>query len=81
MLAVLGDVPPSEFIPVAERSDLIGTVTLALLGKALYALQQAGPEVRVSFNLSARDLSSPDTISAIVDALGRSYISPRRLTI
>jgi predicted signal transduction protein with EAL and GGDEF domain len=77
MLAVLGDVPPSEFIPVAERSDLIGTVTLALLGKALYALQQAGPEVRVS----SRDLSSPDTISAIVDALGRSYISPRRLTI
>lgn len=79
--AVLGDVQPSEFISVAERSDLIGAVTLALLGKALDALQQVGPEVRVSFNLSARDLSSPDTMSAIVDKLGRSGISPRRLTI
>lgn len=79
--ATLGNVPPSEFIAVAERSDLIGTVTLVLFGKALEALHQAKPDVRVSFNLSARDLSSPETISAIVERIGRSNISPRRLTI
>ncbi|NPT48001.1 EAL domain-containing protein [Paraburkholderia sp. 1N] len=79
--SILGDVPPSEFIPVAERSDLVHAITLMLLGKVLGALQMAEPCVRVSFNLSARDLNSPDTILAIIDMIRRSAVSPARLTI
>jgi predicted signal transduction protein with EAL and GGDEF domain len=77
----LGDVPPSEFIPVAERSDLVHTITLILLDKVLGALRIAEPSVRVSFNLSARDLNSPDTILAIMDMIRRSAVSPERITI
>lgn len=79
--STLGDVPPSEFIQVAERSDLAHTITLVLLGKVLGALQEAEPAIRVSFNLSARDLNSPDTISTIIDMIRRSAVSPERLTI
>lgn len=79
--ATLGDIPPSEFIAVAERSDLVHTITLALLGKALDALREAEPNVRVSFNLSARDLNSPDTMLAIMDMIRSSSVPPERLTI
>jgi diguanylate cyclase (GGDEF)-like protein len=79
--STLGDVPPSEFMPVAERSDLVHTITLVLLGKVLGDLQQTAPGVRVSFNLSARDLNSPDTVPAIIDMIRRSAVSPERLTI
>lgn len=77
----LGDISPSEFIAVAERSDLVHKITLVLLGKALDALREAEPNVRVSFNLSARDLNSPDTMRAIMDMIRRSSVSPKRLTI
>jgi predicted signal transduction protein with EAL and GGDEF domain len=76
----LGDVPPSEFIPIAERSELVHTITLVLLGKALVDLQKTEPNVRVSFNLSACDLNSPDTMLAILAMIRRSAVSPRRLT-
>ncbi|MFM0593693.1 putative bifunctional diguanylate cyclase/phosphodiesterase [Paraburkholderia dilworthii] len=77
----LGDVPPSEFIAVAERSDLVRAITLVLFGKVLGALQEAEPAVRVSFNLSAQDLNSSETIPAIIDMIRRSGISPERLTM
>ncbi|WP_042298354.1 putative bifunctional diguanylate cyclase/phosphodiesterase [Paraburkholderia bannensis] len=77
----LGDVAPSEFIAVAERSDLVHTITLILLGKALDALREAEPHVRVSFNLSARDMNSPDTIFSVMDMIRKSSVSPERLTI
>ena len=53
----LGRVPPSLFIPVAERTDFINQLTQVLLRKAL-ARARSWPEgLRVSFNLSIRDLS------------------------
>lgn len=55
----LGMVPPGEFIPLAEMSDLIQPLGLWVLEKALAQVQKwrsAGMELVVSVNLSTRNL-------------------------
>ncbi|MCA0144421.1 bifunctional diguanylate cyclase/phosphodiesterase [Blastococcus sp. LR1] len=56
---VRGLVPPSEFIPVAEQTGLIGPLTDAVLGNALAACRrwrEAGLDLTVAVNLSVRGL-------------------------
>jgi diguanylate cyclase (GGDEF)-like protein len=76
----LGPVPPSLFIKVAERSDLIHVVTAALLRKALGFLRGCDPTTRVAFNLSARDIGSADAVENIVAIIREADIAPKRLT-
>jgi diguanylate cyclase (GGDEF)-like protein len=78
---VLGRVPPDQFIAVAERLGCIHRLTLTLLGKALAEARRLPPGVGLSFNLSARDITSPETILSIIAAIGRSGFDPRRLTL
>lgn len=77
----LGDVPPDIFISVAERTELIGTITLVLLQKALAAASSWPEDMFLSFNLSMRDLVSQVTILQIVALIERSGIDPRRIII
>ncbi|PZQ17739.1 MAG: GGDEF-domain containing protein [Ancylobacter novellus] len=74
----LGAVSPAEFIPIAERTDLINRVTRTLLAKALDVAETLPPGMRVSFNLSARDLT-PEAILGIVHVVQASRVSPSRL--
>ncbi len=76
---VLGSIPPADFLAIAERSHLIHTLTNVLLRKTLDAAAVWPPQIRVSFNLSARDLSSTDAISSIVDTVLASGVTPRRV--
>ncbi|HWT34898.1 MAG TPA: EAL domain-containing protein, partial [Paraburkholderia sp.] len=76
----LGAVPPSLFIKVAERSDFIHTVTVALLRKVLATMRECDPAVRVAFNLSARDIGSAEAVANIAEIVRESGIEPRRLT-
>jgi diguanylate cyclase (GGDEF)-like protein len=78
---VLGDVPPDIFISVAERTELIGTITQVLLRKALAAARSWPEHIFLSFNLSMRDLVSQSTILQIVTLIERSGIDPRRIII
>ncbi len=75
----LGRVSPGHFIPVAERAGLIGRLTRPLLAKALAAASGWPDEVRLSFNLSARDLSAPEGVPAIVELIEASGFDARRL--
>nr|WP_245344779.1 EAL domain-containing protein [Asticcacaulis solisilvae] len=75
----LGDVGPDVFIKAAERSGLITHVTLILLEKALAQVSAWPSHVRVSFNLSARDLRSSLSINNIREAVKRSGVDPRRI--
>lgn len=77
----LGDVPPDIFISVAERTELIGTITQVLLRKALAAASCWPEDIFLSFNLSMRDLVSQTTILQIVALIERSGIDPRRIII
>jgi diguanylate cyclase (GGDEF)-like protein len=75
----LGRVPPDVFIRTAEQHGMIGKVTVTLLGKALQEVAKWPEDNYLSFNLSAQDICSHETMTAIFATIGRSNISPRRL--
>jgi diguanylate cyclase len=68
-----GLVPPNEFIPLAERTGLIGPLTHYVLDEALRQGRQwadAGHELTVAVNVSARrllDLEFPDEVAALLE--------------
>ncbi len=75
----LGRVAPDVFIRAAERSGLITSLTPMLLKKALEAAQGWPADIRVAFNLSARDLLSPKGVDRLIDVVTASAVSPRRI--
>ncbi|WP_036283101.1 bifunctional diguanylate cyclase/phosphodiesterase [Methylocystis sp. ATCC 49242] len=75
----LGEVSPANFIPVAERSGFIRRLTKVLLRKALAAANDWPEQVRLSFNLSAHDISAADGVLQIIDIIHRSGVDPRRI--
>lgn len=75
----LGPVRPDIFIRAAERSGLISDITLILLRKALVAVRDWPRDMRVSFNLSARDLRSLPAIARICDTVRASGVDPKRI--
>ena len=82
-----GMVPPSLFIPLAERSDLILQLGYFALEQALsaastwQALSGHSSAPFVSVNLSARQFQDPLLAAKIVSALEENGISPDRLII
>ncbi|MHB1930012.1 MAG: EAL domain-containing protein [Acidimicrobiales bacterium] len=58
-----GDVPPSRFIPLAERTGLLARLTDRILGEALDSQlrwRTAGLDLPVAVNLSPATLTAPD---------------------
>ncbi len=76
---VLGNVSPGEFIPVAERSGKVKTLTLLLLKKALSCATTWPKDIRLSFNLSTHDLSSMESLLKIVALVEKSGVAPSRI--
>jgi diguanylate cyclase (GGDEF)-like protein len=80
----LGWVPPDEFVPVAERSGLIGPLTTRVLGGALAACalwREAGHDLAVAVNLSARSLHDADLVEEVDRLLRRHGVPAERLTL
>ena len=77
----LGPVSPGEFIPVAERGGFVSRLTTILLKKALETATAWPAPLRLSFNLSAQDLSSPENLLRITAVIGQSAFDPRRLDL
>ncbi len=77
--AKLGAVRPDIFIKAAERSGLITDITLRLLNKTLEQITDWPEDLRVSFNLSARDLRSAISLNNICTAVRNSGIDPARI--
>ena len=76
--------PPSEFIPVVERSDLVGAFTRYVLDRSLAAAAgwtADGVDVPVSVNLSARSLLDPTLPAQIAEALRRHRFPAARLVL
>jgi diguanylate cyclase (GGDEF)-like protein len=78
---ILGRVAPDVFIRVAERSDLINKLTRMLLRRALAKAKTWPEDIRVSFNLSMRDLGSREAIVNIAAIIENSGIAPRRIDL
>ncbi|MDA9432343.1 putative bifunctional diguanylate cyclase/phosphodiesterase [Bradyrhizobium sp. CCBAU 51627] len=75
----LGWVSPADFIPAAERIGLIRPLTQALLVRALATAKTWPNHARLSFNLSAHDICSPEGILPLIAIIERSGVPPRRL--
>jgi diguanylate cyclase (GGDEF)-like protein len=76
---VLGAVSPNAFIRAAERAGIIGRLTEVLLRKALHAAANWPDDIRLSFNLSTRDIVSNRTVDQLLEIIDESGIDPRRL--
>lgn len=78
---VIGKVSPDEFIPVAERAGIIGTLTRVLLRKSMAALERWPAEIRLSFNLSAHDLNSAEGALSLLAIIEAGRVDARRIEL
>ena len=81
---VLGEVPPSEFIPVAEESGFIIAIGDWVLSQAVRqaAVWQArGLHVPVSINVSALQFQQPDFVARVERELQASELAPELLEL
>ncbi|TCL75560.1 EAL domain-containing protein [Rhizobium sp. BK251] len=77
--ARLGRISPDAFIPAAERTAMIGKMTRILFAQALEALAVMPAQLRLSFNLSARDVCDHETSMALIAMVSRAGVDPHRI--
>jgi EAL domain-containing protein (putative c-di-GMP-specific phosphodiesterase class I) len=80
-----GWIPPGQFVPVAEDSDLIhplGEFALAESCRQIRAWGDAAlAELRLAVNVSARQFRSPGFVKAVERALRAASLEPRSLEL
>ena len=80
-----GWIPPGQFVPVAEDSDLIhplGEFALAESCRQIRVWGEAGSaELRLAVNVSAQQFRSPGFVNAVERALRASRLEPRNLEL
>jgi diguanylate cyclase (GGDEF)-like protein len=77
----LGEVSPSEFVPLAERLALIDDINSRLMAMAFEAARSWPEEIRLSFNLSAVQLCSPGSAETVLRALDSARLNADRLQV
>ncbi len=81
---VAGIVPPAVFIPVAEQSGLIRTLTTWLVGECLRECarwHRQGLDLDISINLSARNLMDPELMGVLQAGLEQTGLQPGRVNL
>ena len=78
---VLGAIPPSEFIPIAESMGLIEALTGWVLREACIAAAGWPGEVRVAINISPASLKSHELPGNVIAALLETGLPARRLEL
>ncbi|TMC30466.1 MAG: EAL domain-containing protein [Chloroflexi bacterium] len=79
-----GLLPPDDFIPSAEQTDLIKPLTAWVLNEALgqvHAWSKAGIDIGVSVNLSARNLLDDELPDAVAQLLRTWQVEPEKLSL
>lgn len=74
-----GEIPPSDFISIAETSGLISDIGRRVISLACAATVARGGSTLISINLSVRQFHDPSLIDSIDQALRESGLSVRRL--
>ena len=77
-------IPPSEFIPLAERTGVIDVVGRRVLDLAIRQAEQwvtCDPAPSVAINVSAAQLSDPAFPVELAAVLAASSVDPRRLCL
>jgi diguanylate cyclase (GGDEF)-like protein len=79
-----GLLPPVEFLPIAEQTGLIHSLTRYVLDEALRqckAWQSAGFELGIAVNLSARSLGSNELTRQVRELLEQHEVAASSLTL
>jgi diguanylate cyclase (GGDEF)-like protein/PAS domain S-box-containing protein len=78
-------ISPSEFIPLAEKTGLITPIdewVLRAVGKKMRELLDAGfSEIKMSVNLSSRQLMAPSLFDILKDVLEENKLNPNALEL
>jgi EAL domain-containing protein (putative c-di-GMP-specific phosphodiesterase class I) len=80
----LGMVQPASFIPVAEDSDLVIDLDLAVLRRAMHDLagwRRARPELRLSVNLSAKHLTAQESVGRLCEAAAAAGVPAHQVDL
>ncbi len=81
---VLGNIPPDVFIKIAERSDVITTLTYATFEMVFKQMKEWEKDqlfLSVSINLSAKLLDKKSLVIKIVELLDQYKVAPELLTL
>src|SRR5690348_12219272 len=76
-----GQIPPLQFIPVAEELGLIVPLGEWVLRTACAQAAKWSEPVGVSVNLSAAQFKSPNLVQVVLNALAASALPPSRLDL
>jgi len=80
-----GWIPPGEFIPMAEASDLIVHLGKWILDEACRQariwLDQGLVDINIAVNLSGRQFRQPDLLAMMQRAVARNGLQPRHIVI
>ncbi len=80
-----GNVPPAEFIPLAEESGLVIDIGRWVLRRACLDCAQwrkrDDAQVAVAVNVSGRQLESPGFVEDVADSLEAAGLEPEALTL
>lgn len=79
-----GFVPPDEFIPYAEQTGCIQSITQWVLNEAARQSVEwsaSGSPIHISVNISARDLMNPEFPEIYADILQRNRCDPARISL
>ena len=77
--AELGQVPPSQFIPIAEKTGIVTDITLYLFEQAIVALKEWPAHLYLSFNLSVHDVINNKTLSLLKALLDKHEVAASRV--
>ena len=77
----LGNIPPSEFIPIAEQIGRISDISCYVLRRALSAASEWPDRIIISMNLSAVDLCSQAAVDRLLSILKASPVSAKRVVL
>jgi diguanylate cyclase (GGDEF)-like protein len=79
-----GMVPPGEFLPIVESTELIDPLTWEVLDQALATCAgwlASGLRLQMAVNISARTIGSPELVQRVHDALGRHGVPAELLEL
>jgi len=78
----LGNIPPGDFISLAEHTELIGPLTQFVIDRATTDAKELDPfGIRLSINVSARNLQDRRFPSSVFEALETAGLRPEQLEL